>query len=81
MRTYSSTPSVAPDHVVRAAINRARVWLTDGVAPVEAVFRTWTRTAGTGQLAAICVNPLTNRRWLVGLDNRSNRVRVLAPAR
>lgn len=78
MKTYTAS-HVVPDHVVRAAIAHARVRLTDGVVPVEARFERWVRTP-SGQLAARCRNPLNGSRVIVGIDNRTGRVRPLARA-
>ena len=78
MKTFTAS-HIVPDHVVRAAIARARVLLTDGVVPVEARFLRWIRTP-SGQLAALTKNPLNHNRVIVGIDNRTGRVRPLARA-
>jgi hypothetical protein len=78
---YTSSIRALPDHVVREAVRRARVLLHDGPFEVDACFERWTRTQGVGQLAAICVNPRTRTRWLVGVNNRNGKVEVLSPVR
>lgn len=69
-------PTVLTDETVRTMFARARIILKDGVVPVEGKVIGWKKT-DAGPLGAIVVNPLTDNRYLFGIDFETGKPRRL----
>lgn len=76
---FRTQPTVViPDAEVKRRLGRSRIFLKDGLFPVQGKIIGWRRTAA-GPLGAVVVNEVTDNRFLVGVNFKNGKPKVLAP--